>query len=199
MENKIFKPKTIKILDYVIKVNQVWFVGLAIGVALNIYFNISNHLKNKNLVKEKIELIEKIDFLEEKNRELTASVQALMDNMVMYNRTFDEFDLEVWSKVKKGDTFYSNYYNLTYEENHFKPFGTNRYAKMGQTDYENTKKWIADFWFKDDLEVALTGESGVYKEPYELPNGEVRWGYFYKWSKIPDDTLVYGMKLPKKN
>ncbi|MFV9549671.1 hypothetical protein [Algibacter sp. PT7-4] len=191
MNEKVKKSKTITILGYVIKINKAWYITLCLGVVVNLYLNHSNYLDNKTLES-------KVASLVAENKDLKQAYNALLDNMVAYNRTFDDFDLEVWNKVKKKDSFYSNYYNLAYESKHFKPKGENRHQNMGRTDFQNGYGWIADFWYKNDLEVAITGVSKIYDEPAIDSLGKVYWIKDWKWRRIKFlDTLVYGMKLPE--
>lgn len=196
-DNKI-QPKKIKILGYFIKVNQAWYITLMISVVLNFGWNFKNNLKN-----DKLELLIEnqhivIEDLKKTNRELKLAYDALLDNMVLYNRSFEDFPLPVANKVKRGLNFYSNYYNIEYEREYFLKNNTNRYENVGRTDFNNAPFHIAKVWYDNDLEVALTGEKKVYSEPFLDSLNRMGRRKYFKWRKLRElDTLVYMMELPK--
>ena len=193
------ESKTVKILQWTFKKIQIKNLLIVIGIVGNIIWNSINHRENLQLNAEVKHQTFIIGELKSENKDLKLAIESLLENMVDYNRSFEDFDLEVFNKVKKKDTYISNYYNLAYESAHFTPKGSNRYANMGKTDFDNVPKWMAALWFRSDSIVAVTGKSNVYTEPYFHPKTQkITWGNFYKWRRLANtDTLIYGLKLPK--
>ena len=152
----------------------------------------------RDLSIENIELHKTTALFEKKVVELESVNKSLLDNMVMYNRSFEDFPWYVWNKVKRGYNFYSNYYNLVYEEDIFFPFGTNRYQNLGRTNFQNAPLFIASVWHKNDMYVAMNGGHNVFLEPQLDTNGKVIYQNNLKWRiKREKDTLIYGMQIPK--
>lgn len=195
MEEK--EKKTFQLLKWKIKYAHARTFVIAIGIVGNIFWNSVNHRENLKLNRDMVVRDSIISAVKLENKDLKIAVESLLENMVDLNRSFEDFDLEVWNKVKKDNLFISNYYNPAYELKHFTPNGTNRYQNMGRTDFKNAPEWMASIWYKNDMEVALGGVSKTYLEP-SYKDSTVIWKNYYKWRRIiAVDTLVYGMKLPK--
>ena len=137
------------------------------------------------------------------NRDVTylqKTNEQLLSDMVLYNRSYEEFPLEIWQKVKRGMDFISQYFNPAYERRFFIPLGYNRYEKMGETDFENFDHKTALIYYNRDLQIALDGGSRIFTETYLDSAYNRKELQVLKWRVIErQDTLIYGMVLPKKN
>lgn len=132
----------------------------------------------------------KIDFnsLKEVNK-------GLENNMVIFNRSFENFPMPVWQKIKKGDKFIMKYFNPEYIKKFGHLFNYDQYEQIGKDNIENFGETYGKLYDKNDLEVA---KKGINIETVEETVDEFNKPMFVKnikWRVIDDnnDTLVYGM------
>tara|TARA_R110002049_G_scaffold4063_3_gene29320 strand:- start:1834 stop:2445 length:612 start_codon:yes stop_codon:yes gene_type:complete len=192
--------KTVKIGKYLVKVNDAWKIFLFIGVIVNLIlnYNLKQIVNDQEFSLHETNI--KVYNLLIENRDLKAANQELLNNMVLFNRSFEDFSLPIWNKVKRGYFFYSNYFNPAYEEKYFTPKGLNRYENLGKTNYNVTDVDCATICHANDMEVALSGNAKSYTEPLiHHEDGTKYYVKVFKWRTIQNnkDTLVYGMELPK--
>ncbi|EDP96230.1 hypothetical protein U8527_08970 [Kordia algicida OT-1] len=142
----------------------------------------SLRLKNEGLV-------ERVGRLETMNN-------ALISNMILYNRNFETFPMPVFQKLKRGNRFIAQYFNPAYVAMMGHNFDYDRYRYIGKTDYEYYPKHIADLYYNYDVSVAFTGTPMNIKVAITDSLGNPLKVKVMKWRHIRDrDTLVYGMIL----
>ena len=96
--------------------------------------------------------------------------------------------------------FISQYFNPAYEDKFFTPLRFNRFEKMGETDFENFDHKTALVYYNRDLQIAMDGGSRMFTETYLDSSFNRKEIEVLKWRVIErQDTLIYGMVLPKKN
>ena len=76
--------------------------GLLVYASL-VFLTFSNYSLRKQIVDLKLEV-----------SKLKTSNEGLITDMVYYNRTYEDFPLPVWQKVKRGDNFIMQYINNAY-------------------------------------------------------------------------------------
>jgi hypothetical protein len=146
----------------------------------------------------------KYDVLSEKHTELKVSFASLeqfnaslVANMVIYNRTFEDFPLPVWGKVKRNGRFPLQYLNKEYENIFGHHFNYDRYTIFGKNNFEiltdNPK--IAQQYYENDVVVSITGKPLESIEYSKDSLGRLMTLRVLKWRSIKDnkDTIVYGM------
>lgn len=121
--------------------------------------------------------------------------KGLENNMVIFNRSFENFPMPVWQKVKRGDRFIMTYFNPEYIKRIGHLFKYDQYEQIGKDNIENFGEKFGKRYNKNDIEVA---EKGVEIETIEETVGKNNKPMFVKnikWRVIDDnnDTLVYGM------
>jgi hypothetical protein len=121
----------------------------------------------------------------------------LQKNMVLFNRSYEEFPLPVWQKVKRGNEFIMNYVNPEYIKKFGHHFNNDKFSILGKNNFEIFKDLpsIAQSYYEHDITVSITGkelESIEYTVDKEQNPVKL---IVVKWRDIKDgkDTLVYGM------
>ncbi|WP_439130007.1 hypothetical protein, partial [Polaribacter sp.] len=122
---------------------------------------------------------------------------SLVSNMVIYNRTFEDFPLPVWGKVKRKGRFPLQYINKAYQNQFGHLFNYDRFSIFGKTNFEIFKEnpSIAQLYYENDITVSITG---IPLETIEYSTdsiGNLKKLNVLKWRAIVDkkDTIVYGM------
>ena len=120
--------------------------------------------------------------------------EALVSNMILYNRNFETFPMPIFQKLKRGDDFIVQYFNPAYVVLMGHNFGYDRYRYIGKTDYEYHPKVIADTYRNYDISVAFTGMPLKMQVSIKDSLGKSKRVDVMKWRHIREnDTLVYGM------
>lgn len=132
----------------------------------------------------------KIDYamLEERNTNLK-------QNMIIFNRNYENFPLPVWQKVKRGKEFIMQYVNPEYVNQFGHLWNNDQYASIGKNNFELFPKHIAKSYYENDIVVSITGNERESIEEAISKNGNSIQLKVIKWREIKDnkDTLVYGM------
>ncbi|MGK0324822.1 MAG: hypothetical protein ACJA2M_000748 [Polaribacter sp.] len=120
---------------------------------------------------------------------------GLIQNLIIFNRTYEGFPLPIWQKVKRGDKFIMNYINPEFLKMVGHDFNNNEYEIMGKNDFELFPQNIAQLYYENDIAVSITGEDLNVVENIIDKNGNIRKAKVIKWRYIKDnkDTLIYGM------
>lgn len=134
----------------------------------------------------------KIEFATLQERNLN-----LQKNMVLFNRSYEEFPLPLWQKVKRGNEFIMNYVNPEYIKRFGHHFNNDEFAILGKNNFEIFKEQpgIAQSYYEHDITVSITGEELESIEYSIDPEGNKIRLNVIKWRDIKDskDTLIYGM------
>ena len=130
--------------------------------------------------------------------------EGLKENMIIYNRTFEEVPLAIWSKVKRGDYFPLQYLNPQYTKEFGHLYDNNRLNVIGKNNYQMLPNnyEIADEYNRNDMYVAITGNA-INVTEYSVDSlGKKLDLKVWKWRDIigKKDTIVFGMvtKIIKK-
>lgn len=120
---------------------------------------------------------------------------SLKQNMVFFNRNFEDFPLPIWQKVKRGNRFIVNYINPAYLKLFGHNFNNNMYEVLGKNNFEIFPKNIAQRYYENDIAVSITGNQLEAIEEFTDIEGKVKQVKFLIWRDIRDnrDTLIYGM------
>jgi hypothetical protein len=120
---------------------------------------------------------------------------GLIQNLIIFNRTYEGFPLPIWQKVKRGDKFIMNYINPEFLKMVGHDFDNNEYEIMGKNDFELFPQNIAQLYYENDIAVSITGEDLNVVENIIDKDGNIRKAKVIKWRYIKDnkDTLIYGM------
>jgi hypothetical protein len=120
---------------------------------------------------------------------------GLIQNLIIFNRTYEGFPLPIWQKVKRGDKFIMNYINPEFLKMVGHDFNNNEYEIMGKNDFELFPQNIAQLYYENDIAVSITGEDLNVVENIIDKDGNIRKAKVIKWRYIKDnkDTLIYGM------
>jgi len=130
--------------------------------------------------------------------ELKAENQKLIADMVYFNRSFEDFPLPVWQKVKRKDKFVMQYVNGAYYEQYLKPNNLSRFDYMGNTDFDIYDYSTALQYYARDLQIALDGGHKRFDE-FITVKKKINKLDVIKWRVIERrDTLIYGMIIPEK-
>lgn len=180
MNNKIsfFQKKKLQISALEKKYRRLFFYGTLIPLFVTTI----------NLRKQVIKL--KIEVAQVKNEN-----KMLVQNMIIFNRNYEEFPLPIWQKVKRGDEFIIQYINPTYVDFFGHIFNNDQYAVIGKNNFDLFPKLIAQGYYKNDVAVSITGKPLETIEESLDKNGRVMKLKVLKWRDIKEkkDTLVYGM------
>lgn len=122
---------------------------------------------------------------------------GLKENMIIYNRTFEEVPLAIWSKVKRGDYFLLQYLNPQYTKLFGHLYNNNRLNVIGKNNYEvlPDNYEIADEYNRNDMYVSITGNP-INTTEYSVDSlGNKLDLKVWKWRDIigKKDTIVFGM------
>ncbi|MAX71787.1 MAG: hypothetical protein CMC76_11945 [Flavobacteriaceae bacterium] len=126
--------------------------------------------------------------------------QSLIADMVYFNRSFEDFPLPVWQKVKRDGKFVMQYVNKAYYERYLIPRGLDRYDYMGSTDFDIYDYKTATIFYARDLSLAIDGDWKRFDESIlDAETSERIKLDVFKWRIIErKDTLIYGMVVPEK-
>lgn len=125
--------------------------------------------------------------------------EALVSNMILYNRSFETFPMPIFQKVKRGNQFIAQYFNPAYVDLLGHNFGYNRYRYIGKTDYDYYPKRVADSYYNYDISVAFTGIPMKIKVAIKDSLDRKQQVEVMKWRQIREnDTLIYGMIILDK-
>lgn len=154
-----------------------------------VFLTFSNFALRKEVVTLKIEI-----------ENLKADNQNLIADMVYFNRSFEDFPLPVWQKVKRGDRFIMQYVNLAYYETYLKSRGVERFEYMGSTDFDIYDYKTASVFYARDLSLSIDGGWNRFDESVVEVETKLRKPIdVIKWRIIErNDTLIYGMVVPEK-
>lgn len=132
----------------------------------------------------------KISFATLKERNLN-----LKQNMIIFNRTYENFPLPVWQKVKRGGEFIIQYINPEYVNEFGHIFDNDQYALIGKNNFDIFPENIAQLYYENDVAVSRTGAELESIEEFIDKDGKKLKLKVIKWRDISDnrDTLVYGM------
>lgn len=185
MENEnteIILIQKAKWLVYLISIVKKYRLLTYIPIAVLSVSAYSLRIKNEGLV-------DRVGRLETMNN-------ALISNMILYNRNFETFPMPVFQKLKRGNQFIAQYFNPSYVALMGHNFDYDRYRYIGKTDYEYYPKHIADVYYNYDVSVAFTGIPMKVKVAIKDSIGTPLKVEVMKWRHIRDrDTLIYGMIL----
>ncbi|AXG71970.1 hypothetical protein KORDIASMS9_04228 [Kordia sp. SMS9] len=153
-----------------------------------VFLSISSFsLRNKNEV-----LVKRVVRLETVN-------EALVSNMILYNRRFETFPMPVFQKLKRSNQFIAQYFNPAYVNLLGHNFEYNRYKYIGKTDYDYYPKRVADLYYNFDVSVAFTGFPMKIKVTIKDSSNTNLNVEVMKWRQIrEEDTLIYGMIILEK-
>ncbi|MFC0605908.1 hypothetical protein [Winogradskyella pulchriflava] len=153
------------------------------------FLTVSNFYLRKDVLSLEVEL-----------QAIKSENKALIADMVYFNRSFEDFPLPVWQKVKRDGQFVMQYVNKAYYQKYLEPRGYSRYDYMGSTDFDIYDYKTASLFYARDLTLALDGdwkrfdESILDVQTYNRLKLDV-----IKWRIIErKDTLIYGMVVPEK-
>lgn len=120
---------------------------------------------------------------------------GLKQNMVIFNRNYENFPLPVWQKVKRGNRFIIQYVNPEFVNKMGHSFEYDAYAPIGKDNFEIYSKKYAQDYHDKDLAVAITGKELNSKDEILNAKGKITYVKVVKWRQInnQNDTLVYGM------
>lgn len=132
----------------------------------------------------------KINFATLKEKNLN-----LKQNMIIFNRNYEDFPLPVWQKVKRGKEFIIQYINPEYVTKFGHIFNNDKYALMGKNNFALFPKKIAQLYYENDVAVSITGKERESIEESIDSNGNIVKLKVIKWRDIKEnkDTLIYGM------
>lgn len=132
----------------------------------------------------------KIDFATLQERNLN-----LKQNMIIFNRSYEEFPLPVWQKVKRGNEFIMQYTNPSFVNEFGHLFNNDQYLVIGKNNFELWPKKYAQIFFENDIAVSIMGKELNTTEEFIDESGAPIKVNVLKWRSIKDnkDTLVYGM------
>lgn len=150
-----------------------------------------------NLKSDYKDLNEKYLEVSVKYEALKVFSNSLVTNMVIYNRTFEDFPLPVWGKVKRNGRFPLQYLNQSYVDTFGHLFNYDRYSIFGKDNFQIFKndKAIAQMYYENDITVSITGIPLETVEYAKDSLGKKMTLKVLKWRSIKDnkDTIVYGM------
>lgn len=134
----------------------------------------------------------KIEFATLQERNLN-----LQKNMVLFNRSYEEFPLPLWQKVKRGNQFILNYVNPEYIKKFGHNFNYNEFSILGKNNFEifEDQPSLAQSYYEHDITVSVTGKELESLEYSIDKEGKKAKMLVIKWRDIKDskDTLIYGM------
>ena len=128
----------------------------------------------------------------------------LKEQMLIFNRSYENLPLPVWQKVKRGKYFIMQYVNPEYVNSFGHLFNYDPLAQIGKNNFELFPKKYAQEFYENDITVAVTGKKLEIEGSVIGKDGKPLLGRTIKWREIRDnkDTLIYGMVkefLPNKN
>lgn len=128
----------------------------------------------------------------------------LKQNMIIFNRNYENFPLPVWQKVKRGNEFITQYINPEYVVKFGHIFNNDQYALIGKNNFALFPKKLAQLYYENDVAVSITGNLRESVEESLDKNGNIIKLKVLKWRDIKDnkDTLIYAMVkeiFPHKN
>lgn len=131
----------------------------------------------------------KIDFASIKERN-----KNLKNNMVIFNRNYENFPFPVWQKIKKGDEFIMQYINKEYIKCFGHLFNYDPFAQIGKNNFELFPVELAEKYYNNDLTASRSEDKLEIVGNSLDKNGKPLYAKTIKWREIKDkDTLIYGM------
>lgn len=126
---------------------------------------------------------------------LVESNLYLKEQMLLFNRSYENLPLPVWQKVKRGKYFIMQYVNPEYVKRFGHLFNYDPLAQIGKNNFELFPKKVAQEFYENDITVAITGEKLEVVGSIIGKDGKPLLGRTIKWREIRDnkDTLIYGM------
>jgi hypothetical protein len=120
---------------------------------------------------------------------------GLIQNLIIFNRSYEAFPLPIWQKVKRGDRFIINYINPEYLKVFGHNYNNSEYEIIGKSDFKLFPKKIAQLNYENDVAVSITGKTLNVFENIIDKDENIRKVKVVKWRSIKDnkDTLIYGM------
>ena len=120
---------------------------------------------------------------------------SLKQNMIIFNRSYENFPLPVWQKVKRGNEFVIQYVNPQFMHFFGHTFDNDLYKVIGKNNFEIFPKNIAQIYYENDVAVSITGLENESIEKFIDKDGVTKDLRVLKWRSIRDnkDTIVYGM------
>lgn len=141
-------------------------------------------------------------FLRTENQDIKVNYATLKErnsnlkqNMVIFNRNYENFPLPVWQKVKRGDEFIFQYINPQYVTKFGHIFNNDQYALIGTNNFALFTKKIAQLYYENDVAVSIIGRKIESIEESIDKEGNIIKLKVIRWRDIKDnkDTLIYGM------
>lgn len=179
MENKKKRPNNILVIvSNLEKKHKVITYASLLFLTVSTYF-----LRTEN---QRI----KIDFETIKERNVN-----LKNNMVIFNRNYENFPFPVWQKIKKGDEFIMQYVNKEYVKNFGHLFNYDPFGQIGKSNYELYPEEFAKIYHDNDMAAALSGKEIETLESFLGKDNKLHHTKTLKWREIKDDrdTLIYGL------
>jgi hypothetical protein len=132
----------------------------------------------------------KLDYITIKERN-----QHLKENMIIFNRNYENFPQPIWQKVKRGNRFIIQYINPAYVKEFGHTFKDDIYQVIGKDNFDIWPKKTAQIFYENDVAVSVTGIELEIEEDFVDKNNKPTILDVVKWRSIRDnkDTLVYGM------
>ncbi|MBV7268359.1 hypothetical protein [Winogradskyella luteola] len=154
-----------------------------------LFLTISNFYLRSDVIDLEVEL-----------QKIKSENSKLIADMVYFNRSFEDFPLPVWQKVKRNGAFVMQYVNKAYYLKYLEPRGFSRYDYMGSTDFDIYDQKTASVFHARDLSLAIDGSWRRFDESIlEVETNQRTRLDVIKWRIIErQDTLIYGMVIPEK-
>ena len=191
-KNQITKTSRLKkflsaAVNFAIKYRVFTYSGL-------IFLGAKSYLQNEELFILRQDVTE----LREINADYEKMVSNLKGDLVMVNRSYEDFPLPIWHKVKRGNSYIMQHVNHAYVDMFGHIFNYDKYYYPGKTDFHIYPYHIARNYYVYDSLVAITGETLDVPEVFIDKDSTSRAIRVLKWRQvIGNDTLVYGTVIKK--
>lgn len=119
----------------------------------------------------------------------------LKERMLYFNRSYENFPLPVWQKVKRGNHFIIQYVNPEYVKRFGHMFNYDPLAQIGKNNFELFPEKYAQDFYEKDISVAIIGDKLEVIGSIIGKDGKPLFAKTIKWREIINnkDTLIYGM------
>lgn len=126
---------------------------------------------------------------------LVESNLYLKEQMLLFNRSYENLPLPVWQKVKRGKYFIMQYVNPEYVKRFGHLFNYDPLAQIGKNNFELFPKKVAQEFYENDITVAIIGDKLEVIGSIIGKDGKPLFAKTIKWREIINnkDTLIYGM------
>ena len=156
-------------------------------------------LSNLHLRSENNQLALAISDLQVVVKSLEKDNLNVKDNMIIYNRDYEDFPLEYWEKAMIDKKFVAQYFNPKYVQSFGHHFDYDRFKYIGFTDFDIYSKPIAERYFQVDSLVAKNGVPIKTNEFYLDKKGRKKKLRVIKWRKVVAGVkIICGMVLFKE-